>query len=178
MPPGRIREPLQNVAPAARTQNHWTLAVINFRLERLEYYDSLGSPFGDEGFEVGVGAAMLSRCCRMRRVFAWNYGGRRVFTRKARKRRRETQCHCVFSHGKLEGGVFSLGRTHATEGVHLRFLRFPTWRALFLSPNDVENKGALDSMYNLMIYRRHIPGTRQTISQHAQIMFCRYLVVS
>lgn len=32
--------------------NHWTLAVINFRLERLEYYDSLGAPFGDDGFEV------------------------------------------------------------------------------------------------------------------------------
>ncbi|CAM9211205.1 unnamed protein product, partial [Hapterophycus canaliculatus] len=31
--------------------NHWTLAVINFRLRRLEYYDSLGSAFGDAGFQ-------------------------------------------------------------------------------------------------------------------------------
>ncbi|CAN0373349.1 unnamed protein product, partial [Scytosiphon promiscuus] len=37
--------------PSHILQNHWTLAVINFRLQRLEYYDSLGSTFGDAGFE-------------------------------------------------------------------------------------------------------------------------------
>ncbi|CAB1102982.1 unnamed protein product [Ectocarpus sp. CCAP 1310/34] len=39
------------IFPINVNQNHWTLAVINFRLERLEYYDSLGAPFGDAGFE-------------------------------------------------------------------------------------------------------------------------------
>ena len=56
MSPGRIGETVTNFASyVQRTQNHWTLAVINFRLERLEYFDSLGSPFGDQGFEVGGG---------------------------------------------------------------------------------------------------------------------------
>lgn len=31
--------------------------MINFRLERLEYYDSLGASFGDAGFEVIAAAA-------------------------------------------------------------------------------------------------------------------------
>lgn len=52
--------------------------MINFRLQRLEYFDSLGSPFGDDGFEVGVGTTQIHNtfffrrvvgfCCRQTRV--------------------------------------------------------------------------------------------------------------
>lgn len=34
------------------TKNHWTLAVINFRLQRLEYYDSMGQAFEGDLYEV------------------------------------------------------------------------------------------------------------------------------
>eukprot|EP00752_Nemacystus_decipiens_P018302 g16418.t1 len=37
--------------PVNVNRNHWTLAVINFRLRRLEYYDSMGQPFDPLGFE-------------------------------------------------------------------------------------------------------------------------------
>lgn len=40
-------------------QNHWTLAVVNFRLRRLEYYDSMGQEFGNAGFEVTSGLFAL-----------------------------------------------------------------------------------------------------------------------
>ena len=33
-------------------QNHWGLAVINFRLKRLEYYDSLGFKLLNDVFDV------------------------------------------------------------------------------------------------------------------------------
>lgn len=49
---GRCRSQRHAKTPLSSFQNHWTLAVINFRLKRLEYYDSLGSPFGDQRFEV------------------------------------------------------------------------------------------------------------------------------
>lgn len=40
-------------------QSHWTLAVINFRLQRLEYYDSLAQKIGDEAFEVREAVGLL-----------------------------------------------------------------------------------------------------------------------
>lgn len=69
--------------------------MINFRLQRLEYFDSLGSPFGDEGFEVMVGDAKALRFARAMGWLTTTGGHTKVVRTKSSNEHRLGPEHCV-----------------------------------------------------------------------------------